>query len=107
MTDLHILGFDINREWLDFAYDLMLCHDSTALLIVEVSKLHSDSPYTVGLLWKNDQPVAGTSAWQHITLTTDIHSTRGVRTRNPKGRATPNGAFNRAAVGFGYLLLGT
>jgi hypothetical protein len=107
MTDLHILGFDINGEWLDFAYDLMFCHDSAALLIVEVSKLHSDSPYTVGLLWKNDQPVAETSAWQHITLTTDIHSPLGIRTRNPKGRATQTDVFNRAAAGFGCLLLRT
>ena len=31
------------------------------LLIVEVSKLHSDTPHSVGLLWTSDRPVAETS----------------------------------------------
>jgi len=31
---------------------------------------HDDAPQSVGLLWKNDQPVAETSTWQH---TTDKH----------------------------------
>jgi hypothetical protein len=30
------------------------------LLIAEVSKSHSDTPHTVGLLWKSDQPVVDT-----------------------------------------------
>jgi hypothetical protein len=41
-------------------------HGSTALvslglLIVEVSRSHSDTLHSVGLLWTSDQPVAGTS----------------------------------------------
>jgi hypothetical protein len=31
------------------------------LLVVEASRSHSDIPYSVGLLWKSDQPVAETS----------------------------------------------
>jgi hypothetical protein len=53
-------------------------HGSTALvslglLTVEVSRTHSDTPHSVGLLWTNDQPVAETSTWQHTTLTRDRH----------------------------------
>jgi hypothetical protein len=38
-----------------------ICHILTApmglgLLIVEVSRLHSDIPHSVGLLWQSDQP---------------------------------------------------
>ena len=29
---------------------------------------------SIELLWKRDQPVAGTSTWQHTTMTTDRHS---------------------------------
>jgi len=31
------------------------------LLIIEASRSHSDVPYSVGLLWTNDQPDAETS----------------------------------------------
>jgi len=34
---------------------------------------HSDASQLVGLLWSRDQCVAGTSTWQHTTLTTDRH----------------------------------
>ena len=43
------------------------------LLILEVSKSHSDAPQSVGLLGKSYQLVAETSTWQHTTLTTDRH----------------------------------
>jgi hypothetical protein len=44
----------------------LLCRSTTALvglslLIVEVSRSHSDTPNSVGLLWTSDQPVAETS----------------------------------------------
>jgi len=38
-------------------------------LTIESSRSHSDTSHSVGLLWKNDQPVAGTSTWQHIEFT--------------------------------------
>jgi len=31
------------------------------LLIIEVSRSHSDTPHSVGLLWTSNQPEAGTS----------------------------------------------
>jgi len=34
---------------------------------------HNDASQLVGLLWTSDQSVAGTSTWQHTTLTTDRH----------------------------------
>jgi hypothetical protein len=41
---------------------------SLVLLIVKISRSHSDTQHSVGLLWTCDQPVAETSTWQHITL---------------------------------------
>jgi hypothetical protein len=40
------------------------------LLIVEVSRSHSDPPHSVALLWTSDQPGAETSTWQK-SLTRD------------------------------------
>jgi hypothetical protein len=56
------------------------------------SRSHSlDKPDSVGLLWKNDQPEAETSTWQHTTLKLkNIHATGGIRTRNPSKRAAAN-----------------
>jgi len=34
-----------------------------ALLIVEGSRSHSDTPHSVGLLWTTDQPGAETHTW--------------------------------------------
>jgi len=53
-------------------------HGSTALVVLglltgEVSRSHSGTPYTVGLLWTNDRPFAETPTWQHTILTTDRH----------------------------------
>jgi hypothetical protein len=48
------------------------------LLIVDVSKSHSDTPHSVWLLWTGDQPDAETSTWQHTTLTRDKTSTPAV-----------------------------
>jgi len=41
------------------------------LLIIGTSRSHSDTPHSVGILWTSDQPDAGTSTWQHTTLTRD------------------------------------
>jgi hypothetical protein len=68
MTDLHILDFDINGELIFHGPTVLV---SQGLLIVEVSKSHS-----VGLFWKNDQPVAETSKWQQAALTTDRYPLR-------------------------------
>jgi len=44
----------------------LIFHDLTALmglglLVVEVSRSHSDTPHSVGLLWQSDQPDVETS----------------------------------------------
>ena len=39
------------------------------LLIHEAARSHSDTPHSVGLLWRSDQLVAETSTGQHTTLT--------------------------------------
>jgi len=41
------------------------------LLTVEVSRPHSDTPQSIGLLWTNYKPETETSTWQHTTLTAD------------------------------------
>jgi len=55
--------------------------------LIEASPSHSDAPQSLGLIWTSDQPDAQTSTWQHTTVTTDIHSSGGIRTRNPSKRA--------------------
>ena len=40
-------------------------------LIIEVSRSHSDTPHSVELLPKSDQPDAVASTWQHTTHTRD------------------------------------
>jgi hypothetical protein len=35
------------------------------VLIIDVSRLHSDTPHSVGLLWMSDQPDKETFTWQH------------------------------------------
>jgi hypothetical protein len=56
----------------------LICHSfsngSTApvgqgVLIIEASRSHSDTPHSVGLLWRSDQPVAETFTWKHTRLT--------------------------------------
>jgi hypothetical protein len=70
-----------------------------SLLIVEVSRPHSDAPYSVGLLHTSDQPYAETSTWQNITLTRDRHPCPGgIRTSNPSKQTH---ALNRAATVIG------
>jgi len=43
-------------------------------LNIEVSRSHSYTPHSVGLLWTSDQPDTETSTWQHTTLTKDTHA---------------------------------
>jgi hypothetical protein len=41
------------------------------LLVVEVKRLHSDTPHWAGLLWTSYKPDAETSTCQHTTLKVD------------------------------------
>jgi hypothetical protein len=52
------------------------------LLFHVISRSHSDTYHSVGLLWTSNQPVAETSDWQHTTLTTDIHALGRIRTHS-------------------------
>jgi hypothetical protein len=56
-------------------------------LIIEVSRSHSDTLRSVGLLWTSDQPDAETFTSQHITLTRDILTPDGIRTHSLSKRA--------------------
>jgi hypothetical protein len=59
---------------------------SLDLLIVHVSRSHSDTPHSVGLLWTSDRPVAEKS--DNAQHTRNRHPwPRGIRTRNPSKRA--------------------
>ena len=61
------------------------------LLILEVSRSHTTTHQSVGLIWTGDQPVAETSTWQHTTITTDKHPC-------PPGRIRTHDLSRRAAV---------
>jgi len=67
------------------------------LLIHQVSRSHSDTPFSVGHLWTSDQPIAETSTWQHTTLTRNKHPRLGgIGTHNPNKRdLRPRGQWDR------------
>ena len=59
------------------------------LLISEASRSHSDTSYSVGILWTSDQPDAQTCTWQHTTPQgTAFYALGGTRNRNPSNRTT-------------------
>jgi hypothetical protein len=65
------------------------------------SRSHSlDAPYSVGLLWTSDQPVAEISAWQHTqhSQETNVHVPHGFRTHKSSKRAAADPLLNRAAT---------
>ena len=58
------------------------------LLIIEVSRSHSDAPHSVALFRTSDQSDTKTSTLPHTTLTIDgIHACGGIRTRSASRRA--------------------
>ena len=73
-------------------------------LIVEVSRLHSDTPHSVGFIRTIERTVAETSTWHHPTLT-NTHVPRGIRTQNPSKRMAadprlkPPGHWDRLSTG--------
>jgi len=69
--------------------------EGQVLLIVEVSRSHSDTPHSVGILSTSDQPNAEPSAWLQTTLTRDRHhAPSGIRTRNHSKRETTDARFS-------------
>jgi len=67
-------------------------------LIIEATRSHSDTPHSVGILWKVHQPDEETATWRRTPLTRDRH---------PCPRWTPNPQthdLDRAATGMGTIL---
>jgi hypothetical protein len=64
------------------------------LLIIEVSRSHSDTSHSVGLLWTSDQPNAETSTSQH-SQEADIHAVGGIQTCNPSNRPAADPRLRR------------
>lgn len=68
---MHIINKALrNYKYIALSY-LFLFHDPTALvslslLIVELSRLHPDTPHSVGLPWTRDRPVAKISGWNQM-----------------------------------------
>jgi len=71
------------------------------LVIVEISRSHSDTPHSVGLLWTSDWNVAETPTGQHTKLTRDIHAPAGFETAIPAIQLPQTHALHRAATGIG------
>ena len=57
------------------------------ILILQVSKSHSDTPHSVGFLRKCDRPFADNCGWLHRTLVTDKYPCLR-RNSNPKPQET-------------------
>ena len=56
------------------------------LLIFEISRPHSDTPQSVGLLWTSDQPGAEMFTWQTPNIQ-NRYASGGIRTCNPSKQA--------------------
>ena len=54
-------------------------------LILAVSRSHTMTSHSVGLLWKRDRPVAEHSTWQHTAFTRERHTIRR-RDSNPQSQ---------------------
>jgi hypothetical protein len=77
---IHLNHFCRYHTWLVSALPDLFCMArqhlvALGLLTLEDARSHSDTPQSVGLLRKNEWPIAETSTWQHttITLETGIH----------------------------------
>jgi len=84
------------------------------LLNIEAVQTHSDTPHTVGILGKSDQPEAENSTWQHTTLTTDRHLfSDGIRTHNTNKRTVadlrprPRGHWDRRVCSISQNIITT
>ena len=58
-------------------------YSGLARLVVQVSKLHSDTPHSVGFFWTSDQSVAETTDNKQHSQQTDMHVPGGIGTRIP------------------------
>ena len=69
------------------------------ILIIEASRLHSDTPRSVGLLWTGDRSVAETSTLQHTTQT--CMPPAGFEHTIPAGELSQTDALDRAVTRIG------
>ena len=67
------------------------------LPIIEASRLCSDTPPSVGLLWTNDRLVADTCTWRHVTLIHNRQTSMQSAGFEPQSQQT----LDHAASGFG------
>ena len=102
--EVNTLAFPLKSLRLDFFPVTQQPLVDQALLIIEASRSHCDTPYSVGLLWTSDQPDAETCAWQNSTLTRHIHAHGGIRTHNPSKRAVADPRL-RACVNWDRLTM--
>jgi hypothetical protein len=74
---------------------------SQGLLIIEASRLHSNSTHSVGFLWTSDQPIAENHIWQITTFTTDRHTCTlaGFEPAIPASQRPQTHALDRAVTG--------
>ena len=64
--------------------------EGLGLLIVQVSRSHSETPHSVGILWTSDWPFAETSLFLQQTQHSkekDIHDPDAIRNHNTSKRA--------------------
>jgi hypothetical protein len=74
-------------------------------LIIEASRSHSDTPHSVGMLWKGNHPDAETSTWQHTTLTRDTSmAMEGLEPAFPASDPRKTHDLDRAVTGIGFLV---
>ena len=83
----------MSKQWVPLFLSLPLAWQPNAVqgrLVLEVSRSHTKTHQSVGLIWTSDQPVTETCTWQHTTLIRHIHDLGGIRTRNPSQRTAAN-----------------
>jgi len=69
--------------------------------MIGVSRSHSETQHSVGLLWTSDQPVAPTSAWQHTTLKRDRQPCPGWDSNPPSKQASSRRSTPQPAQSLG------
>ena len=71
------------------------------LLLVGVSRSHSDTPHSIQLLWKSDRTLAETSTWQHNVYNRDIVLQAGFEPAIPASEGPQTHTLGRAATRIG------
>ena len=72
------------------------------LLIVDVTRSHSDTPHSAGLLWSSDRPVAETT--HNIRNRQTFIPPTGFEPAIPASQRPQNHAIDRAATGIGFSI---